>query len=223
MEEEPPCSCARPLRAVPHRRLLQKILTPRSWLHLRFLASHCRRAHTAPSTLPASLELLPLILCPPKCTHLPTAAWAAGLCLLRRLECLYSFPRQTLQLVIWILFLLCLSQKITSTILSVSLLHPRDFHSPGSMPSTYIYICICIYRNIYIHTYIHNEFKLSYIYMCVCVYECIFIHTLIWDFPGGASGKESTCQCRRLRDASSIPGSGRSLEEGMAVHSRIPA
>ena len=29
-------------------------------------------------------------------------------------------------------------------------------------------------------------------------------------FPGGASGKEPTWQCRRLRDASSIPGSERS-------------
>ena len=31
----------------------------------------------------------------------------------------------------------------------------------------------------------------------------------IMDFPGGASGKEHTCQCRRLRDASLIPRSGR--------------
>ena len=30
------------------------------------------------------------------------------------------------------------------------------------------------------------------------------------DFPGGASGKESTCQCRRRRDTGSIPGLGRS-------------
>ena len=29
-------------------------------------------------------------------------------------------------------------------------------------------------------------------------------------FPDGASGEEPTCQCRRQRDASSIPGSGRS-------------
>ena len=28
--------------------------------------------------------------------------------------------------------------------------------------------------------------------------------------PGGASGKESTCQCRRHRDMGSIPGLGRS-------------
>ena len=29
-------------------------------------------------------------------------------------------------------------------------------------------------------------------------------------FPGGASGKEPTCQCRRLRDMGSVPGSGSS-------------
>ena len=29
-------------------------------------------------------------------------------------------------------------------------------------------------------------------------------------FPGGTSGKESTCRCRRHRDAGSIPGSGQS-------------
>ena len=29
-------------------------------------------------------------------------------------------------------------------------------------------------------------------------------------FPGGISGKESACHCRRLRDTGLIPGSGRS-------------
>ena len=33
----------------------------------------------------------------------------------------------------------------------------------------------------------------------------------LWDFPGGASGKELACQCRRRkRHRFSIPGSGRS-------------
>ena len=33
----------------------------------------------------------------------------------------------------------------------------------------------------------------------------------LWDFPGGASGKESTCQCGLdVRDSGSTPGSGRS-------------
>ena len=33
-------------------------------------------------------------------------------------------------------------------------------------------------------------------------------------FPGGATGKEPTCQCRRLSDGSSVPGLGRSPERG---------
>ena len=36
----------------------------------------------------------------------------------------------------------------------------------------------------------------------------------VWGFPGGTSGKEPICQCRRLRDGSSIPGSGRSPGAG---------
>ena len=28
------------------------------------------------------------------------------------------------------------------------------------------------------------------------------------DFPGGASGKESVCQCRRYKESGSIPESG---------------
>ena len=35
-----------------------------------------------------------------------------------------------------------------------------------------------------------------------------------WAFPGGASGKEPSCQCRRPKDAASVPGSGRSPGEG---------
>ena len=36
--------------------------------------------------------------------------------------------------------------------------------------------------------------------------------------PGGSEGKESTCNAG---DLGSIPGLGRSLEEGMATHSSI--
>ena len=32
---------------------------------------------------------------------------------------------------------------------------------------------------------------------------CFFFY---WGFPGGASGKEPTCQCRRIRVVGSIPG-----------------
>ena len=40
------------------------------------------------------------------------------------------------------------------------------------------------------------------------------------DFLGGSVVKESTCNAR---DASSIPGSGRSAGEGMTIHSSILA
>ena len=35
-----------------------------------------------------------------------------------------------------------------------------------------------------------------------------------WGFLGSANGKEPACQCRRLGDRGSIPGSGRSLWRG---------
>ena len=37
---------------------------------------------------------------------------------------------------------------------------------------------------------------------------------LLMSFPGGASGKESACQCRSMRDEDSVPGWGRSPGEG---------
>ena len=39
-------------------------------------------------------------------------------------------------------------------------------------------------------------------------------------FPGGIDGKQSAC---KVGDSGSIPGSGRSLEKGMAIHSSILA
>ena len=42
---------------------------------------------------------------------------------------------------------------------------------------------------------------------------------LVPDLPGGSDGKESTC---KAGDESSIPGLGRSLEQGKATQSRIP-
>ena len=42
-------------------------------------------------------------------------------------------------------------------------------------------------------------------------------------FPGGASGKEPDCYAGNIRDTGLTPGSGRSLEEGMATHSSILA
>ena len=39
----------------------------------------------------------------------------------------------------------------------------------------------------------------------------IHMNVYIWGFPGGSDGKESACN---VGDPGSIPGSGRSLEEG---------
>ena len=43
---------------------------------------------------------------------------------------------------------------------------------------------------------------------------------MVEGFPGGSDGKESACS---VEDLGSIPGLGRSLEEGMATHSSILA
>ena len=42
-------------------------------------------------------------------------------------------------------------------------------------------------------------------------------------FPGGASGKEPTCQCRRCEIWVQPLGGEDPLEEGLATHSRILA
>ena len=44
---------------------------------------------------------------------------------------------------------------------------------------------------------------------------------MFWGFPGGASGKEPTCQCRRHETWVQSLGLEDSLEEGMATHSSI--
>ena len=51
-----------------------------------------------------------------------------------------------------------------------------------------------------------------------------YINLLNRGFPGGASGKESTCQCRRPKRCGFDPSVGNDpLEEGMATHSSIVA
>ena len=40
---------------------------------------------------------------------------------------------------------------------------------------------------------------------------------------GGASGKEPTCQGKKIRNSGSIPGQEDPLEEGMATHYSIRA
>ena len=46
----------------------------------------------------------------------------------------------------------------------------------------------------------------------------------LWSFPGGASGKETACQCR-IRKRLGVRSLGREdpLQEGMATHSSILA
>ena len=48
--------------------------------------------------------------------------------------------------------------------------------------------------------------------------HCFLFYCYI--FPSGSGGKESACN---VGDLGSIPGSGNSLEKGMATHSSIPA
>ena len=43
------------------------------------------------------------------------------------------------------------------------------------------------------------------------------------DFVDGTGSKESTCQCRDIRDIGLIPGLRRSLEKEMTIHSSILA
>ena len=50
---------------------------------------------------------------------------------------------------------------------------------------------------------------------------CNYVQRLrIKGFPGGTSGKESACQCKRTRDKVSIPGSGRpcGVGDGNPLH-----
>ena len=58
--------------------------------------------------------------------------------------------------------------------------------------------------------------------MCLSIIELHLLQTL--DFPGGASGKEIACQCRRLkRPGFNLLGPEDPLEVGMATHSSILA
>ena len=49
----------------------------------------------------------------------------------------------------------------------------------------------------------------------------IKLHNAHRGFPGGASGKESACQCRRHKRQVQLLGLEDPLEEGMATHSSI--
>ena len=69
-----------------------------------------------------------------------------------------------------------------------------------------------------LHTYIFSS--LGYIYLGVELLG----HMLTQGFPGGASGNEPICQCRRRKDAPvQSLGWEDPLEEGMATHSTVLA
>ena len=67
--------------------------------------------------------------------------------------------------------------------------------SPPQVPDN-LYSTICLFWILHINGIIQYWF---------------FVASLLhFDFPGSASGRESACECRRLRDAGSILGMGRS-------------
>ena len=86
---------------------------------------------------------------------------------------------------------------------------------------TYFITCLSfISRSLYVSGY--SKFCFNFLLPLInsldmCTYNlkiyCLFN---VKGFPGGASGKEPTCQCRRLKseDADLIPGLGKSAAEG---------
>ena len=57
-------------------------------------------------------------------------------------------------------------------------------------------------------------------YIHTHTYVCIYVYT---GFPGGSVVKNPPANAGDLRDMCSIPGSGRSLKEEVAIHSSILA
>ena len=56
--------------------------------------------------------------------------------------------------------------------------------------------------------------KVTQLYTYIYSFFVCFLYSAIMGFPGVTRGKESSCQCRRLREADSIPGSKRSTGVG---------
>ena len=77
---------------------------------------------------------------------------------------------------------------------------------PLSLSRSHLFIFVFQYFGRWI------EKDIASIYMSVLT--VFSLRALQSGFPGGTGGKEPTCQCRKLRDTSSIPGSGRSSGEG---------
>ena len=77
----------------------------------------------------------------------------------------------------------------------------------------YIYICVCVCVYVWVCVFIHNS--------NTCLYKG---RGMAWGFPGGTSGKELPCQCRRYKRQGVVQSLGHEdLEEGMATHSSILA
>ena len=87
---------------------------------------------------------------------------------------------------------------------------PRGLQSMESQRVEHKYDVVCTY--VYMYTYIHVH---------ICVYTNVLTHVDMCVFPhlglpGGASGKESSCQCRRHEMQVQFPGWGRSSGGGSA-------
>ena len=68
-------------------------------------------------------------------------------------------------------------------------------------------------------------FSLESIYAIILFVFLWFIslNAMLWGFPGGASGKEPACHCRRHKRCGFDLWVGKQEEEGMAIHSSILA
>ena len=66
------------------------------------------------------------------------------------------------------------------------------------------------------NTGIHNFFKLYSTVVILAIFPTLYN---IWGFPGGTSGKEPTCQCRRPRCGLNSCVEKIPLEEGVAINS----
>ena len=68
------------------------------------------------------------------------------------------------------------------------------------------------------HHFQHQESLAAIACVCKCGYVCVYYFIQIiyihMGFPGGTSGKESSCQCRRHKRHRFDPESGRSPGEG---------
>ena len=102
----------------------------------------------------------------------------------------------------------CVSLDLKKLALSWASFPPKDFlwvpvgHTPGpGAPPTREYSrvgCLALLQ------------EEAYFLLSLFIF---FLLLVIWSFPGGTSGKEPACQCRRLGDVNLTPGSGRSPGE----------